>query len=299
MNTHIFYFLLLICSFSFAQDNRQLADSLYYNDHFSEARDLYEVLVQEDPGDPLLTYRLGYVNYRLGNLDRGIELIKRCLELNNGASPVLTYTAWSRLAKIYSLKNEKETALFWLEKAVEKGYNGLKEFEEEPHFDSIRETPKFQELKERLERKTFPCRFDSRFKAFDFWVGEWEVYASGTANKVGYSLVQKVSEGCAILENWSSLVTPHTGKSLNYYNSDQGFWEQFWQGSRNDRQYFSNGHFADERMQFDYTDTTGRKGKLMFYKLADGSVRQYSETETEKGSGQFVPAYDLTYKRKL
>lgn len=292
-------FLLFTSFHVFAQDKRQLADSLYYNDHFSQARELFAELLLESPEDALLTYRYGYVNYRLGELDRGIELIKKALELNDDKVPALTYTGWSRLAKIYALKNEKETALMWLEKAVDKGYNGLSEFDEEPHFENIRSTAKFQELREKLERKAFPCKYDERFSMFDFWIGEWDVYRTGTVNLVGHSFIEPVSGGCAILENWRSLVTPHEGKSMNYLNSEKGYWEQFWQGSQNDRQHFLQGKYEDGAMRFVYTDQEGKAGRLIFFSVNRDTVRQFSEIETEKGSGEFRPAYDLTYKRKV
>ncbi len=296
LKTFIFFFIGF--SAAFAQDKRRIADSLYYKDHFKEAKKLYAELVHEFPEDPLITYRYGYVHYRTGELDKGIELIKKSLVLNDDKSPTLTYTAWSRLAKIYSLKNEKATALMWLEKAVDKGYNGFGEFKDEPHFANIRPTEKFQELQMVLEKRNYPCRFDENFRAFDFWIGEWDVYRTHTANLVGHSIIEDGSGGCSVIESWQSLVSTHEGKSINYYNSDKGYWEQFWQGSQNDRQHFFNGKFEDEAMRFEYVNDDGKKGTLTFFKLNDDTVRQYSELETEKGSGEFTVAYDLTYKRK-
>lgn len=294
----LFFFFILSCIVASAQDKRQIADSLYYNDHFEEAKKLYAELVTEFPDDALITYRYGYVHYRTGELDQGIRLIQKCLEMNEDRSPVLTYTAWSRLAKIYALKNEKETALEWLEKAVDKGYNSLRELKEEPHFANIRNTDKFKWLEEKLEKRNYPCRFDERFRVFDFWLGEWDVYRTNTANKVGHSLIQEASGGCALLENWTSLVSTHEGKSINYFNTDKGYWEQFWQGAQNDRLHFLNGKLENGAMHFEYTDREGKRGTLTFFEINADTVRQYSELETEKGSGEYAVSYDLTYKRK-
>ena len=49
---------------------------------------------------------------------------------------------------------------------------------------------------------------------FDFWIGEWDVYPTGAKNIVGHSLIQMVSSGCALLENWTSPAS--NGKSLNF-----------------------------------------------------------------------------------
>ncbi|MBT8427415.1 MAG: hypothetical protein KJO02_05235, partial [Erythrobacter sp.] len=42
------------------------------------------------------------------------------------------------------------------------------------------------------------------YEAFDFWVGEWDVFpnAEGTPDKVADSRIEKVSAGCAIRETW-------------------------------------------------------------------------------------------------
>src|ERR1700741_2377530 len=70
-----------------------------------------------------------------------------------------------------------------------------------------------------------PCAAEPHTHDFDFWIGEWDVYQSGTDKLVGHSLIQSISGGCGILENWSGL-QGGTGKSVNYYNLAERLWQQ-------------------------------------------------------------------------
>ncbi|WP_114953114.1 hypothetical protein [Sphingosinicella terrae] len=42
-------------------------------------------------------------------------------------------------------------------------------------------------------------------RQFDFWVGRWDVYPTGTDRLVAHSLIEKLYGGCAIRENWMPL----------------------------------------------------------------------------------------------
>jgi len=78
---------------------------------------------------------------------------------------------------------------------------------------------------------TFPCLNDPQARQFDFWTGEWNVYPTGKENLVGHSLVQVVSGGCALLENWEATNGTNTGKSLNFVDIATHKWQQTWVGS--------------------------------------------------------------------
>lgn len=64
--------------------------------------------------------------------------------------------------------------------------------------------------------------------AFDFWVGEWNVINSINGTPAGTSIIEKVEDGCAIREYWTSEQAGYTGTSLNFFNTTTGQWEQLW-----------------------------------------------------------------------
>ena len=144
-----------------------------------------------------------------------------------------------------------------------------------------------------------PCSTEPRTHDFDFWIGEWDVYQTGTHSLVGHSLVQSVSGGCSLLENWNA-TTANNGKSLNYYDVNAGAWEQDWIGSAGGSQRYLNGEYKNGAMHFTYESVSGGQkvtGNFFFYNIDKNTVRQYQDMSTDGGK-TYTVAYDFTYIRK-
>jgi hypothetical protein len=69
-----------------------------------------------------------------------------------------------------------------------------------------------------------PCEHTPENRQFDFWIGEWNVETTN-GQPAGTSKVERILNGCALLENWSG---GGDGKSLNIYNANKKQWQQFW-----------------------------------------------------------------------
>ena len=144
-----------------------------------------------------------------------------------------------------------------------------------------------------------PCS-RPEFRQFDFWVGEWNVFVTGTTQLAGHSLIQMISGGCAILENWDSPAS--TGKSINFIDPVTHKWKQSWAGSyAGGIQEFTNGEYKDGAMRFEFatTDAAGHKliGRFIFYDEKPGQVRQFNETSNNNGK-TWTTGYDFTYIKK-
>ena len=70
-----------------------------------------------------------------------------------------------------------------------------------------------------------PCSAE-KFRQFDFWVGEWEVFAPN-GQKAGDNSITIEEEGCLILETWNA-ADGSTGQSYNYVDHATGKWRQIW-----------------------------------------------------------------------
>ena len=85
-----------------------------------------------------------------------------------------------------------------------------------------------------------PCKDPTRpeYRQFDFWTGEWDVFANGSTTQVGSNSIQLILNDCVIYENWTARGGGE-GKSFNKYNPVQKQWEQYWMArygsSRNGR----------------------------------------------------------------
>jgi len=76
------------------------------------------------------------------------------------------------------------------------------------------------------QTESCPC-CTADHKAFDFWLGSWEVTnTDGTA--AGENTIVKEQNGCVLKENWTSASPGFTGTSTNYFNLRTKQWEQLW-----------------------------------------------------------------------
>lgn len=61
------------------------------------------------------------------------------------------------------------------------------------------------------------CDFEPAFSAFDFWVGEWQVFDNSSGGLSGSNNIEKTEAGYLILERWTA-TRGGTGTSMNYFN---------------------------------------------------------------------------------
>lgn len=146
------------------------------------------------------------------------------------------------------------------------------------------------------------CMQNPKFRQFDFWVGEWDVYPTGQNQIVGKSVIEIASNGCMILENWTALGPQGgAGKSMNYINHENGKWEQLWVGADGKPQKFVEGQYLDRAMRFTFEqkDQGGNQqiGRFIFFNEGPDQVRQFNEISVD-GGVTWKTNYDLTYKRK-
>jgi hypothetical protein len=64
------------------------------------------------------------------------------------------------------------------------------------------------------------------YRAFDFWVGEWDV-RTPAGQLAGTNSIQPINAGCALLERYSQGGNP-AGQSYNFYDPVRESWTQLW-----------------------------------------------------------------------
>ncbi len=142
------------------------------------------------------------------------------------------------------------------------------------------------------------------FRQFDFWVGEWEAFATN-GNKSGDSKISIIIDSCVILEEWTGTANQgftFTGKSFNSYNAATKQWQQTWTDNTGNTTEFLRGEGGNGKVVYYADRVTDTKGKLFmrrltFTKLSNDKVRQYGEKSDDEGK-TWVAEYDLEYRRK-
>jgi len=157
----------------------------------------------------------------------------------------------------------------------------------------------------RVVAQKTPCTTDPVYRQFDFWIGEWDVYAKN-GKKAGDSKIDLILDSCIILENWKSANASqgvsYAGKSFNTYNSATKQWQQTWVDNVGGTTEFLVGHYEDNKMifrtkPFQFSKDTIAIRKLTFYNLGPDKVRQHGEISKDNGA-TWNNEYDLEYRRK-
>lgn len=154
-------------------------------------------------------------------------------------------------------------------------------------------------LETKMENKKFK-ETESAKRAFDFWIGNWDVYQYNGDKKYGQNIITSILDGNAIEENYFNDQKKFSGKSLNKYNPDLKKWEQFWIDTggltlKLEGHSPKPGHMVMTGIT--YQEEEEVKNKIEWLQLEDGSIRQ---TWFQKTSSQdeWNIIFDGHYKKR-
>ena len=143
-----------------------------------------------------------------------------------------------------------------------------------------------------------PCSAPE-FRQFDFWVGQWVVH-DPKGQQVGTSRVERIENGCGVLEQWTS-ARGITGRSINVYIPASKTWVQAWAGSDGLTLNLRGTFESDARggRMVLSGESVGAKGERVADRVAwspldNGKVRQLWE-QSRDGGKTWTVAFDGTY----
>ncbi|MEZ6002074.1 hypothetical protein [Hyphomonas sp.] len=140
-----------------------------------------------------------------------------------------------------------------------------------------------------------PCQ-DEIYHAFDFWLGNWDVY-DPAGNLVGTNSITSAESGCLLIEHWTN-TGGGTGQSYNFYDPGTGQWRQLWVSAGSIIDY-SGGLTEEGVMRLEgeiHAQGTGAVAPFTgeWTPNDDGSVTQHfrqQSTDTGEWSDSFVGRY--------
>ncbi len=300
--TLFLFFVFIFFNGVWSQTSQPLisvADSFFAKQEWQAAAKEYENAFAkgETPG-ALSANRLGFSYLNLGNYDLAIKNLQ--LSLDKKPAPYAETIVRSRLARAYAAQDKNDKALEQLDSAIAHGYSNVPELDTAKEFDKLRNDAVFRSLVAKANDLLFPCMKNAQARQFDFWIGDWDVYPTGGNQIVGSSKIQMEAGGCFILENWTAIGYPNTGKSMNFVDPGTNKWKQVWVGSGGVVTEYINGVYQDSVMEFESSSATPKgtmKIRFRFFNQGPDQVRQFQEYSMDDGKTWNV-SYDLTYKRK-
>jgi len=269
------------------------ADVLFTAQAWERAADAYAAIVESDPENDRAWFRLGTVHEKLGSWNDAAAAWSTAGSL--GFAPArVNYN----LARAEARAGDGDRALELLEVAVDAGFSDLESLQSDAALNSIRHDPMFPSLVEAATKNRFPCRYDLRFRQFDFWIGDWDVL-SPQGTPVGENSIESTVDGCVLTENWRGADGGH-GMSINYFDPVSGAWKQVWV-DRGGGNITLEGRLRDGAMHLS-GENRSRDGTTELIRgswtpLPDGRVRQFFE-QSKDGGETWYTWFDGYYVRR-
>ena len=254
----------------------------------------FREILAEMPDDGAAHYRLGSLLMdNNGNTDDAIAHFKRAAEL--GFQPV---GVGYRLSRIYARTGHTGEALSQLEAIAAAGFGIPNLIDGQADYDSLKDQPRYLAALETIRAARYPCAADSRHRAFDFWIGKWNVSQAGQF--AGTNNIQPILGHCTLFEQWES-ASGSEGKSFNYYDPGHDHWRQIWISDTGTFIEFT-GEARDGGIFYTAETVNPADGsvthhKFEFTQVGDGDVRQFWQTSTDGGE-TWATIWDGLYQRQ-
>lgn len=246
----------------------------------------------EEPKDGGEWMRRGIELHASGEYTQAIEAFQKAGKL--GFPPQVVVV---RQVRAYSRLKELDRAFQLLEQAVTAGFGQVELLKTDADFEPLRSDARFGPLLARVERNAHPCAYVPEMRQFDFWVGSWEVRVSGAV--AGTSRVERILDGCVLLENWESTLGS-SGKSFNLYDTETKKWRQTWVDSRGRMTSYVGGREGNTMRFLAQMKTPAGKSvrlRMTFTPLSADQVRQHIE-QSEDGK-VWTTSFDGLYTRRV
>lgn len=290
------FILPFIISSAMAQDFSKSASDHLNNNQWEEASADYNEYFKSEKNkkDSSAWFGWAYAKMQLKEYDDALEYFSKSKELNY--KPGFIYYNTGR---IHALRNEKTKMLEVLNEGVKNGIRMLAIFQTDTAFNEYKEDEEYVALLKKVELNAYPCLSNEDARHFDFWLGEWDVFANG--KKAGENSITMAKGGCAIHENYITTGN-YAGQSINFYDPIDKKWHQHWVGAGGDVYNYIETKRGDGLLQFESKFMSPVNGQISLSRLTftledDRTVRQLFESSTDEGKTWSI-AFDGIYKRR-
>jgi hypothetical protein len=269
------------------------AELAFEQGRWEDAIGEYREILAAYPEDRLSLLRIAQAERELKRYDAALATLESARTANAPEAMIEL-----ERARNLALLGRHDDALAALDAADHIGLRALELVETVREFDGYRGQSRFERVHRNIRARVYPCEGIAAARAFDFWVGRWEVRApDGTL--VGTNTVTKRDGGCSIQERWEGS-GGSTGTSVSFYLPSRDEWRQVWTGSGGTL-FDITGRADGDTMRLEGTLEYVETNQVVAFRgtwtqAADGRVRQRLE-EFDLIAQTWVVWFDGFYRR--
>lgn len=146
-----------------------------------------------------------------------------------------------------------------------------------------------------------PACASDHHRAFDFWIGTWEVTAAGQDQPSAVNRITREHGGCVLREDYSHK-GGYTGMSMSFYDSSRAKWHQTWIGVDGSALFIEGGLNDRGEMVLSNRDTPYYQdgmaiNRITWTPLDGGTVRQHWQA-SQDGGATWNTVFDGVYVKR-
>lgn len=254
---------------------------------------MMSALVAAMPEDATGWFQQAQASRQAGELTDALEALDQAASL--GFAPLRV--SFER-ARVHTLAQDNDKAVAELQSVADAGFTAVGFIVNDDILKSLAGNSSFDAIVAEMTARAYPCENDNSFRAFDFWVGEWDVHLAD-GSLAGTNSIEAMERGCMLTERWSS-AGGGTGTSINYLDKASGEWVQVWNAAGGSQIHIRGGMTDDGMLLVGTLHSVGTGTTLPFRGLwtllDDGRVRQFFEQSTDGGE-TWTPWFEGFYTR--
>lgn len=144
------------------------------------------------------------------------------------------------------------------------------------------------------EVQAAPCT-DPRYRALDFWIGEWNV-TTEKGEPAGQNVISKVLDGCVIVEDWHD-VRGESGRGTHRFDIRSERWLQTWVDNRG-RTMELTGEAGQGVMRWTRTEPNGAVERSELRRVTADRLEQRGERSIDHGK-TWTSMFHFFYQRAM
>ena len=259
----LFLFITAVFTLNSWAQNSDLeqADNAFANQNWDHAIQRYQSHLTATENAPAEIFsKLGQSHFHLQQYPLAIQALQQALQAQTQGVEAATIRVF--LARSFAATQNQAESLAQLTALASVEANVYLAVKNAPEFQKLENQQAFHNALAVLH----PCSGNA-YRAFDFWVGQWEVTTPSRPGWKAQSQITRSNDGCSIHEHYQS-PAGYQGHSINFYDANKQQWVQTWMDNQGSPLYLTGDIDQGEMVLEDDTN------RITWRVLDDGRVQQ-------------------------